>query len=176
MRSGWEPDELLDDIVLEIKDNVPRMLQGWRSHSSFKPHVDILERAIEGFRNDDYIVCTGLLYLRIEGILRTHLDGETRRQTTQKKLVEAAVGAKLGNEQSALLPHRFQDYLREIYFANFSPASKDDAEVSRNSVAHGTATASRFNRKSAVIGILIVHQLFYFLENRTNGANPNESS
>ena len=177
VRSGWEPDELLDEILVEVKSDIPRMLQGWRNHSSFKPHLDILERAVEGFQNDDdYIGCTGLLYPRIEGILHTHVDAETRRQTTQKKLVHAAVGSKLGNEQSALLPHRFQDYLREVYFADFSPASEDDAEVSRNSVAHGTASASKFNRKSAVIGILIVHQLFYFLENITNGASPKESS
>ena len=177
VRSGWEVDELLDDIVSEVRETTPRMLQGWRNHSSFKPHLDILERAVDGFKDDnDFIGCTGLLYPRIEGILRTDLDAETRSQATQKHLVQAAVGAKLGNEQSALLPHRFQDYLRDVYFANFSPASKDAAEVSRHSVAHGTASASKFNRKSAVIGILIAHQLFYFLENRTNSGNPNEPS
>lgn len=72
------------------------------------------------------------------------------------------------------MPHRFQDYLRDVYFADFSPASNDEADVSRNSVAHGTASASKFNRKSAVIGILIAHQLFYFLENRTIGTSPND--
>ena len=177
VRSGWEIDELLDDIVSEVRETIPRMLQGWRNHSSFKPHLDILQRAVEGFRNDsDFIGCTGLLYPRIEGILRTDLDAGTRGRATQKHLVQAAVGSKLGNEQSALLPHRFQDYLRDVYFADFSAASKDEADVSRNSVAHGTASASKFNRKSAVIGILIAHQLFYFLENRTNGASPNEPS
>ena len=177
VRSGWEIDELLDDIVSEIRETIPGMLRGWRNHSSFKPHLDILERAVEGFKDDkDFIGCTGLLYPRIEGILRTDLDAETRSQATQKHLVQAAVGSKLGNEQSALLPHRFRDYLRDVYFADFSPASKDEAEVSRNTVAHGTASATKFNRKSAVIGILIAHQLFYFLENRTNSASPNEPS
>ena len=177
VRSGWEIDELLDEIVSEVRETIPRMLQGWRNHSSFKPHLDILKRAVEGFKNDnDFVGCTGLLYPRIEGILRTDLDAETRSQATQRHLVQAAVGSKLGNDQSALLPHRFQDYLRDVYFADFSPASKGEAEVSRNSVAHGTASASKFNRKSAVIAILITHQLFYFLENRTNGAGPNEPS
>ena len=167
----WEIDELLDDIVSEVRETIPRMLRGWRNHSSFKPHLEILERAVEGFRNNnDYISCTGLLYPRIEGIVRTDLDPERRNQATQKRLIHAAVGPKLDNEQSALLPHRFQDYLREVYLADFSPAAKVEAKVSRHSVAHGTASASKFNRKSAVIGILIVHQLFYFLENRTNGA------
>lgn len=177
VRSGWEVDELLDDIISEVKETTPRMLQGWRNHSSFKPHLDVLERAVERFKNDnDFIGCTGLLYPRIEGILRTDIDAEMRSQATQHELVQAAVGSKLGNEQSALLPHRFQDYLRDVYFGDLSPASKREVEVSRHSVAQGTASASRFSRKSAVICILIVHQLFYFLENRTNGANPNEPS
>ena len=34
-----------------------------------------------------------------------------------------------------------------------------------HSVAHGVAAAEKFNQKSAVIGILTVHQLFYFLDN-----------
>lgn len=175
VRSGWEVDELLDDIVSEVKETTPRMLQGWRNHSSFKPHLDVLERAVEGFRKDnDFLGCTGLLYPRIDSILRTDLDAETRSQATYHELVQAAVGSRLGNEQSALLPHRFQDYLRNVYFGDFSPVSKDEVDVSRYSVGPGTASASRFSRKSAVIGILIVHQLFYFLENRTNGASPHD--
>jgi len=63
-----------------------------------------------------------------------------------------------------LLPHRFAAYLRDIYFANFNPVAQD-IDVSRHSVAHGVATASDFNQKSAVLGILVIHQLFYFLEN-----------
>ena len=35
--------------------------------------------------------------------------------------------------------------------------------MSRNSEVQGTASASMFDRKSAVIGILVVHQLFYIL-------------
>ena len=60
--------------------------RGWRNHSSLKPHLDIIERAVEGFRNDDdYIGCTGLLYPRIKEIRRTHLDATTGRRDTQQK-------------------------------------------------------------------------------------------
>ena len=177
VRSGWEPDELLDDIVVEVKGNVPRMLQGWRNHSSFKPHLDTIERAVEGFQNDDdYIGCTGLLYPRVKEVRRTHLDATTGSQDTQKKLAQAAVGSKLGNEQSPFLPRRFQHYLDDVYLPNFSPTPRHDTKMSRNSEVRGTASASRLDRKSAVIAILIVHQLFYILENGANGSDPNESS
>ena len=142
------------------------MLESWRNHSSFLPHSKILERAVERFNKDDPVSCTGLLFPRIEGILRTH---HSRFGTTNRihpnKLIQTAVATKIENEKSALLPHRFSAYLHDVYFAHFSPAEQD-VEVSRHSVAHGVASASMFDQKSAVIGILIVQQLFYFLENR----------
>ena len=177
VRSGWEPDELLEDIVVEVKAHLPRMLQGWRNHSSFKPHLHIFERAAERFQNDDDCIdCAGLLHPRIQDFRRAHLDATTGSQDAQKKLAQAAVGARLGMEQSPLLPRRFQHYLDDIYFPNFTPTPQHDAEVSPKSKVQGTATASRLDQKSAVIGILIVHQFFYILGSSTNGSDSNESS
>ena len=73
-----------------------------------------------------------------------------------------AVDAKADNEGSLLLPQRFKDYLKDVYFANFD-LTKENVPLSRHSVGHGVAKASDVNLKSAVLGILIVHQLFYFL-------------
>ena len=74
------------------------------------------------------------------------------------------MASKIGNDKSLLLPHRFSNYLQDVYFAHFNP-DVSDIDVARHSVAHGVAAAEKFNQKSAVIGILTVHQLFYFLEN-----------
>ncbi len=176
VRAGREPDEILDDIVGEVKETIPRMLQGWRNHSSFKPHLDILERAVDRFRqDDDYIGCTGLLYPCIESLRRTHLHATTKGQDTQETLDQATAGAKLEREQSPLLPRRFQHYLDDVYLPTFSPTPQHDAEVPRDSEVQGTTSTSRLGRKSAVIGILIIHQMFYILENRTNGSKRNES-
>ena len=164
IRSGWKCDEILDEIVLEVKSRVPKMLESWRKHPSFLQHIEILERAIERFLDDDTISCTGLLYSRIEGILRTnHLFVSTASTRKQKNLVESAIAAKIENEKCLLLPHRFASYLNDIYFANFESVAQD-VPVSRNSVGHGVASVSEFNLKSSVIGILIVHQLFYLLK------------
>ena len=35
--------------------------------------------------------------------------------------------------------------------------------MSRHSVGHGVAKSSDFNQKSAVLAILVIHQLFYSL-------------
>jgi hypothetical protein len=165
VRCGWAPDEKLDDFVAEVNGRATQMLDGWRTHSSFAPHIAILERAIERFRNDDFVSCTGLLFPRIEGILRTHHTSlGTANRPSPGNLTNSAVASRIDNEKCLLLPHRFAAYLRDIYFANFNPVAQD-IDVSRHSVAHGVATASEFNRKSALLGLLVVHQLFYFLEN-----------
>ena len=165
IRSGWDPDEKLDEIVAEVKERVPQMLNSWRKHSGFQPHIDILEHALDRFQNDDHISCTGLLFPRIEGIMQTnHSNRGIQKRPSQKNLAESALANKLKPDISLLLPQRFYDYLTEVYFKDFDPNSPD-IDISRNSVGHGVADASKFNRKSAVIGILIIHQLFYFLEN-----------
>ena len=167
VRSGWNPDEKIDAIVSETKKGVPQMLNSWRTHSSFSPHTKILERAVKQFQNDDFISCTGLLFTRIEGILRTYQKSlDTPLSPSPDNLTRTAVAAKIENDKSLLLPHRFARYLQDIYFADFNPDDRD-IEVSRHSVGHGVADTSKFNEKSAVIGILTVHQLFYFLQSAT---------
>ncbi len=165
IRSGWDPDEMLDDMASEIKSRLPQMLDSWRCKSSFLPHMTILERAVERFQNDDSVSCTALLFPRIEGILRTqHTSLDTPAQPSPNNLTELAVASKIETPKSLLLPHQFSKYLKDVYFADFDPNAAA-IEVSRHSVGHGVATASKFNQKSAVIGLLTVHQLSYFLEN-----------
>ncbi|RIK81313.1 MAG: hypothetical protein DCC68_08995 [Planctomycetota bacterium] len=171
VRSGWDPDQMLDDVVARIKERLPLMLDSWRNHSSFAPHFDILARAADRFQNDDFVSCTGLLFPRIEGILRTHHTSlGTTTRPSPANLTKTAVASKLENEKCLLLPHRFATYLSNVYFADFNPVAHD-INVSRHSVAHGVASASEFNKKSAMLAILVVHQLFYFLENKRSEAN-----
>ena len=163
IRSDWDPDELLNEITTEVCARVPGMVEGWQKLSPFQPHLKILERAAERFQKKDYVSCTSLLFPRIEGILRTH-QSSLGAPTSYKpgSLSKSAVASKIGNDKSLLMPHRFLEYLNDIYFANFNPQSQN-ISVSRHSVGHGVADQSKFDQKSAVIGILLVNQLSYFL-------------
>ena len=134
IRSGWDPDENLDDIVAETKSRVPQMLESWRKHPSFLPHFDLLERAVERFQNDDPVSCTALLFPRIEGILRTHHSiFDTQQPPRPENLTELAVAAKIENDKCLLLPRRFAAYLQDVYFANFDPDA-ENIEISRHNV------------------------------------------
>ena len=164
VQCGWDPSEITEMVATEVRSGLSNMLDSWRKHASFASHVQILERAVERFQVGDNISCTSLLYPRIEGILRTHHNclGITQKPTADN-LTKTAVAAKAHNEKCLLLPDRFARYLKEVYFASFNPIAQQ-IDVSRHSVAHGVADASEFNLKSSLIGLLVVNQLFYFLD------------
>ena len=164
VRSGWKCDDMLDEIVAEVKGQVDNMLRSWRDHRAMSTHIEFLERAVERFLEDDSISCTSILFPRIEGIVRIHsVETGNLGNPRQSELADLAVAAKVENERSLLLPLRFRAYLEDVYFANFN-LPKGEVPLSRNSVGHGVASASDVDLKSAVLGLLIVHQISFFLQ------------
>jgi hypothetical protein len=164
VRAGWDPDSLTEKVVTEIKENIPAMLEAWRRHTSFSDHMTILQRAADRFHEGDYVSCTGLLFPRIEGLLRTHhTSSGATNPPSPDNLTDSAVAFKIDNAKCLLLPHRFARYLRDVYFANFNPVAQN-IDVSRHSVAHGVAATSNFNQKSAALAILVVNHLFHCLQ------------
>ena len=171
VRSGWAVDELIDDFVGEIEPLADRLVESWGQHGAFQGHSDILDRAVERFKAKDYVSATGLLYPRIEGLLRSHhVRTGTTAPPSQKALALSAVQERLHNEKSLLLPQSFHRYLQDVYFASFDPKSPQ-IHVSRHSVSHGVASADAFNAKAALIGLLIVNQLYYSFEQRSPQAS-----
>ena len=164
VQGGVDPDRLVDRIVEETKARLPRMADSWAGRASFGPHMALLEHAIERFLADDPASCTALLFPRIEGILRRrHAELGSGKKPHRDNLVRTATESAIRRDNdSLLLPRRFRDYLRKVYFAGFLPKD-DDVKASRDSVGHGVAPASAFDRKAAVLGLLTVDQLFYFL-------------
>ena len=171
-----DSDELLDEVVTEVKNKVNDMLSSWSRHSSFTPHLEIVERAVERFLADDYISCTSNIVPRIEGILRTyHRSIQPRKGMSPEKLAASAVLDKRDNYQSLVFPHRFERYLRKVYFDHFDQ-NASEIDVSRHSVAHGEASVSKYGKKSAVISLLILHQLFYTFKHDSDEVNDVDES
>ena len=162
IRNGWSIEELTNRIVEEVRRKVPALIESWRRSKAFTDHIHIFEIAAEHFIKGEYISCNGLLYARIEGIMRSYhkLSGRTN-PPSQKNLSTSVVQEMQGNYYSLLLPRQFEKYLMKVYFASFDPNSSS-IDISRNSVAHGVADPSDFSSKSAVISMLITQQLYYF--------------
>jgi hypothetical protein len=170
IREGWEIDSLTGDIANEIKDKLDGFVQGWQAHPSFANHMKLLERAAERFKGGDYVSAASILFPRIEGLMRSyHASIDANVRPSQKSLPASAVHAKASQTVSLLMPKRFEQYLEEVYFADFKPEDKRFG-ISRNTVSHGVASEDEFNEKAATIGILVVQQLFFFFERPTREA------
>jgi hypothetical protein len=164
LRAGWDINDLTEKIAAEVRERVPHFVEGWRKHPAFADHLRTLEKAAEHFTNGDWLSAAAMIYPRIEGLLRSNHGLQNGvSQITQRTLSATAVQARSGRPASLLLPHKFEQYLRDVYFASFQPGDKQ-VGVSRNSVGHGVASEDGFNEKAATIGLLVTQQLLYCFE------------
>jgi hypothetical protein len=168
IRAGWGLETIIERVVTEVTERLPALLNGWEAHPVFQSHVEVLRRAVDRYIAKDYLSCAGLLYPRIEGIMRSHYHTSMPpKKPKSGELVDAAVASRISNDHSLLLPHRFSEYLRNVYFAGFAPTATV-ASVSRNSVAHGIADVAELDEASATIAILVLHQLYYCIDRPAN--------
>jgi hypothetical protein len=134
LRAGWDMEELTPRVAEEVRGKAPSFLQAWLQHPALATHAPILEKAVGHFLAGDHVSCAGLLYPQIEGVLRSH-----------------PVGSHAGRPGSLLMPHRFENYLKEVYLPKFNPTAP----------AEGPAAGSGSQQKASSIAILVVHQLFH---------------
>lgn len=161
IRNSWDPDDIISEVATKIKSRLDEIQGSWRTQALLAPHIDILSRALERFREDDYISATAILYPRIEGLLRdlhAKSGGTSFKQTFLAQAPLTAI-ADRAHQFSRILPTRFRTFLETVYFASFSPSAVPS--LSRHSVAHGVAPAELFSVKAATFGILIVEQICF---------------
>jgi len=163
-RNDWDIDVLTERISNELTELIPALLNKWGKNKLLEPHFALFKQATERYLEKDYISTTAILYPRIEGLMRTyHLASNQFGRPTQKNLVASVVDAKAVERHghSLLLPNNFRRYLEEVYFANFDP--NDPKVLSRHTVSHGVAPAENFSLKGAILGLLILDQLSFYI-------------
>jgi len=97
-------------------------------------------------------------------VLRSfHLLRNPDNRISQQSLADVAIAQSepASRLNSLLLPKRFEQYIVDVYFANFDP--QGDIPLSRNSVAHGVADPAEFSLKGATLGFLALNQLSMYL-------------
>jgi hypothetical protein len=157
-------DALLDEIEIDTKFAVATRMESWKLQPLLQPHFSVIETAVKHYSQGDYLSATLILYPRIEGVMRSlHFTDPNAPKASQENLIATSVtNTQLPQHPySLLLPLRFEQYLREVYFATFNPKNPDG--VSRNTVSHGVAPVSALDRKGATLGFLILLQLLAML-------------
>jgi hypothetical protein len=123
--------------------------------------MEFLVRAHERFEAGDYLSSVSLLLPRIEGVLRTlFVDENPDQPAGQGTMVSNLVENQYAH--SLLLPNRFEEYLRRVYFRAFDQAA-GDLGLSRNSHGHGVSRAEEYDFVRATVGFLTLDQIYYYL-------------
>lgn len=163
VNSGSSGDEILPAAVKDVKENISKLKEKWEENPIFKDHSSFFNKALERFEEEDWISANSILYPRIEGILRSVAKSSKTNGYSQKKLSKAPLEFSQLNPMgsSRLLPKKFYQYLKDIYFQDFDPERPGD--ISRNTVGHGVAGEEYFSEKAATIGFLIIEQIFYHI-------------
>lgn len=161
IRSGHSADEVLSNAAIDVKSRLNSLRKHWASSPIFEGHDEVLNTAADRFEANDWISANSILYPRIEGILRNVARATKAINFRQTLLAKAPHTLGGLPATSRVFPTKFQRYLREIYFQNFNP--DEVVGLSRNTVGHGVAPSSEFSEKAAVIGLLIIDQIFYHI-------------
>ncbi|MBV8544923.1 MAG: hypothetical protein JO093_07745 [Acidobacteria bacterium] len=163
-RSRLDPD-LLQPKVKEFLDlRLPHLIENWSRKASFAAHAELLEHAASEFLEGDYLSAIALVIPRIEGLMRdVQTSAAAEEKASPRNLTARLLEGRREelHEHSWLLPRRFIQFLHEWYFANFAPGQP--AKLSRHSVAHGVASLSDFNEKTACVAFLTLDQMCWML-------------
>lgn len=163
-RSRMDPSLILPSVKAFLATDLGRLVENWSTKPPFQPHLELLKHAVSEFVEGDFVSTTAIVVPRIEGLMReVHASTAAREKATPTALTERLIQGRSAelHEYSWLLPHRFTQFLREAYFANFEPGQP--AKFSRHSVGHGVASPGDFNEKSACVALLTLDQIFWLL-------------
>ncbi len=136
-------------------------LDVWRRNDMLASHMEFLTRARERLAAGDFLSCLSLLIPRIEGVLRTlFVEENPGLPASQGTMVSNLVENQYAH--SLLLPGRFEEYLRRVYFRAFDQHA-GDLSLSRHSHGHGVSQAADYDFERAVVGFLTLDQIYYYL-------------
>lgn len=158
-----DPTKAIESICNSFDDDaLDEMLKRFEKYVFLEEHIPFLETGIERLKAGDYLSSVHVVWPRIEGLMRKLL-GYSNERPSQRKLAETLRDHVVTNKpfSQLYLPVRFCEYLLAAYFKDFVPTDAE-VEISRHSLAHGTANNTDFSKQKALIGLLIVEQIAYY--------------
>ncbi|XAM00699.1 hypothetical protein OT109_04770 [Phycisphaeraceae bacterium D3-23] len=157
----WPIDELLDEVRSDLLPRLPAIKVKARNSDIASGHAELICRAIDHYLNGDDLSAVAIMYPRLEGILRSCAAGSKNNKNSQASLSRAPglLSEAAGLNATILMPERFEQYLREVYFASFDPNTP--GAVNRNTVSHGVAPEQLMDTKAATLSLLILEHILY---------------
>jgi hypothetical protein len=156
-----DPKPVLEEISRNFATDLDARLESWKRYDLLNRQMDFLNAAKDRYKAGDPLSCISLLYPRIEGVMRLLFEEENPRgNPTQGTIMSNLVENQ--HAHSVLLPNRFEEYLKKVYFRGFDVAA-GEVPLSRHSHGHGVSAASDYDLVRAAVGFMVLDQLFHYL-------------
>jgi hypothetical protein len=155
------PGPVLEEISRNFGADLEHRLESWKRYELLNRQMEFLSHALSRYQADDHVSCISILYPRIEGVMRTLFTDENPGQ----RLTQGTMVTNLVENQyvhSVLLPNRFDEYLKQVYFREFKQ-SEGEVPLSRHSIAHGVSKAKDYDLIRASLGFMVLDQIFHYL-------------
>lgn len=138
-------------------------LESWKNSDRLKEHLPFLECGIERYLAGDYLSAISNVWPRVEGVLRFLYTG-AEPKPSQRKLLQDMKEVLINKTvpPPSYLPALFEEYLRTFYYRDFT-LNKAAVELARHSHSHGVSSSQDYDRKKALVGLLMIDQLFYYI-------------
>ncbi len=159
----WEriEENLLEEITNE---HLSTAVNNWRNHPEFSRVHGFAEDALKQYLNKEYSSSISILWPRIEGLLVHKFSVRKEKQILSK--FESDILSPL-EHLSGFFPLAFKNYLKNVYFKSFEPQNSPSF-ISRHSLAHGATDYTELNQKNALIGFLILDQIYQLINGLNN--------
>lgn len=167
-RNNRNYEQLTEVVSVDFEKKLQRCLAYWRNNQYGGPHIAFLEKAVAHYQQSDYISACGLLYPQMEGLMRSFYSAQgLNGKRSQVELIDALVipHQKSSHSLSILLPEQFCRFLETVQFRGFDPINP--VGVSRHTISHGVVNASELDKKAALVALLTIDQLFYYMHMET---------
>jgi len=146
------------DSFLQVLDT---KIEDWIKKDIFRDEEQFLSRAVNAFKNEDWVTAISLLSPRIEGIIRRSIGsyGKHDKMVTDLK---NSISTSLAHDCSLLFPKQLARYFREVFF-EFVDFSTPNRRVNRHTVAHGMVPGQSMDRSHGLRIMLLLDHLYYCL-------------
>lgn len=142
-------------------DTIKSFSEKWWSKPIFLDKKKILEAGLAAYcegTDAGYINSIKNIYTEIEGILQTAFSPKEK-----KSIPELYELLKVAGDGGVLyFSSQFKEYLSSFLYRNFDIAT-GKIDLSRHTVGHGIAKPEHYSKINALQGILILDQIFYYL-------------
>lgn len=155
---------VLDTAARNFVASLDQRLAIWATRDHLEQRMPFLNRAKERLDAGDYLSCINVLFPQIEGVMRgCFVEQKPTGRPKQDGMVDTVTA--LQPNHSMLLPVRFSEYLKQVYFRDFSERV-GNLPLSRHTVSHGVSNPADYDFQRAAVGFMVLDQLFFYLCDR----------